>query len=345
MEKNKLAADKSMRHYNIPIFIPELACPFRCVYCNQFDISGTGKIPDPNNVIGIIEQHLATIPVKNSRIEIAFFGGNFTGIDFEKQKEYLSIAKSYLESGKVRGIRLSTRPDYISTDILNNLKSFAVTAIEIGAQSMDDDVLNNAGRGHTSGDVLKAAALIREFDFELGIQMMTGLPGDSPGKAYDTAKKIIALNADTARIYPTLVLADSKLAELFRKGYYKPQSLEEAVDLCAAIFMLFENAGVKVLRVGLHPSEALYDRGSMLAGPFHPAFGEMVMTLVWKQNLEKKINNIKGKKLRIAVHPSQINSAIGHKAANRIFFKKAFKKVCFYADESLSKYQFHVDYC
>ncbi len=333
-----------MRHYNIPIFLPELACPFRCVYCNQNDITGFMQVPKAEEVVSIIEQHLETIPVNNSYVEIAFFGGNFTGLSLEKQNKFLSIAHNYLKTGKVRGVRLSTRPDYITGDILDNLKIYGVTAIELGAQSLDEEVLSLIGRGHTAKDVKKAGEMINKNNFELGIQMMTGLPGDSKEKAINTAEKIIALNAYTTRIYPTLVINNSELANMYRKGNYKPQSIEEAVELCAELFLLFENAGVKVLRMGLHPTEAFYDSNNLLAGPFHPAFGELVMTKVWQWKIERILKSIKGKKLEIFIHPTQMNAAIGHKAANRKYFEKAFEKVYYHADKSLNKDQFYVDY-
>ncbi len=333
-----------MRHYKIPVFVPELACPFRCIYCNQYYISGKFTAPDAKDVKKTIEEHLETLPDDNRHIEIAFFGGNFTGIDIARQEEYLSVAKEYLNFGKIDGLRISTRPDYISDGVLVNLKRFGVSAIEIGAQSMDDDVLIKAGRGHNSSDVEKAARLIRQHDFELGIQMMTGLPGDTNEKAIDTAKRIIELNADNTRIYPAIVLDKSDLANIYRKKLYSPQTIEEAVELCAEIFILFENKGVKVLRMGLHPSKSFYDGENLLAGPFHPAFGELVLSKVWSKRISDHLKDKTGKELKIYVHPSQLNPAIGHQCSNKKFFSKFFKKVKYFPDESLLKGQFHVDY-
>ncbi len=339
-----MKTNQAVHYYKIPVFVPELACPFRCVYCNQYDISGVSDVPEAGEVEGLINKHLSTMPDNNCHVEVAFFGGNFTGINIIKQQEYLSVARKFVKAGKIDGIRVSTRPDYINDEILKNLKIYDVTAIEIGAQSMDDGVLLAAGRGHTSLDVKNAAGMIIKNNFELGIQMMTGLPGDTVEKAIDTAKRIVELKADTTRIYPALVLKNSSLAAMYRDNIYTPQTLEEAVALCAEIFILFEKVGVKVLRMGLHPSESFYDGESLLAGPFHPAFGELVMSKVWNKRIAANIKQNIGEELKIYVNPTQLNQAIGHKSSNKKHFSKSFDKVKYFADRSLKKDQFHVDY-
>ncbi len=335
--------NSTVRHFNIPVFIPELACPFRCVYCNQYNITGNAKVPDPGKVTEIIDTHLVTLQNRQGRIEVAFFGGSFTGLEQTLQNQYLKIANHYLEKGWVHGIRLSTRPDYISEEILSNLKQYGVTAIELGAQSMDDDVLARNGRGHGPVEVENASVMIKQFGFELGLQMMTGLPHDSMEKAMSTARKIIELKADTTRIYPTLVIRDTPLAQLFKDGAYQPQTLEEAIDLCACLFDNFQKAGVKVLRMGLHPSEGFLDGSTLLAGPFHQAFGELVMTRVWRNRLNDHIGNQKGNSITIKVGQSELNAAIGHKAQNRHYLENQFKKVHFMADTTISKGAFYVD--
>jgi histone acetyltransferase (RNA polymerase elongator complex component) len=334
-----------MRHANIPIFIPELACPFRCVFCNQYNISGTAKPPGPQDVIATIESHLKTISPELYNIEVAFFGGSFTGLKLEEQNMYLSLVAPYLEAGKVKGIRISTRPDYISKETLHNLKIKGVVAIELGAQSMNDDVLTRSGRGHTAADVILASEMILKYDFELGLQMMTGLPGDTPEFTLATAHKIIELGARTTRIYPCLVIKDTTLERMFLNGAYSPQSLDEAIDLAAMLCILFEKAGVKILRMGLHPSESFYVGDTLIAGPFHPAFGEMVLTKVWHKKISDHLNHhkIEANNIVFEVHPSQLNAAIGYKAANRLWLEKKFRYVKFLSRTDFQKNDFHVD--
>ena len=332
-----------MRHFNIPVFIPELACPFRCVYCNQYNISGTCKAPEPHEVTAIIENHLQTIDYKNNDVEIAFFGGSFTALPQEQQNAWLKMAKPWIDEGKINGIRISTRPDYVDEEILENLKNHHVTAIELGAQSMNDEVLSLAGRGHNAGQIEISAGMIRDMGFETGLQMMTGLPGDSEESAMETARRFIELKAHTTRIYPTLVIKDTDLAELYYHGNYKPQSLDEAADLCARLYMLFQSGGVKVLRMGLHPSESFYEGGSLIAGPFHPAFGEMAMSRVWHYRLSGIIPE-RAQKLVVSVHPTQINPVIGHKKVNKNWLLEKFRTVEFKAVPGFKKDQVHVDF-
>jgi histone acetyltransferase (RNA polymerase elongator complex component) len=330
-----------VRHYNIPIFIPEKACPFRCIYCNQYNITGKCKAPDENEVKEIINLYLSTIPAGDSQTEVAFFGGSFTGLAIKEQQYYLQLVQPYLQQGKVKGIRISTRPDYITSEILSSLKDHGVVAIELGAQSLNDDVLRASGRGHTSRDVETASVMIREMGFSLGLQMMTGLPGDDEEGAERTARKIIELGADCTRIYPTLVIKDTMLAEQYMRGVYKPQSMEEAVNLCARLYACFEEVGVKVLRTGLHSSEAFFNGETLLGGPFHPAFGELVQTRVWYNRLNTLACGDKEKELCIRINPKDLNAAIGHKALNKVYLLQFYKKVEFSADSSVNKGNFH----
>jgi histone acetyltransferase (RNA polymerase elongator complex component) len=332
-----------MRHYNIPVFIPELACPFRCIYCNQYNISGVCRAPGPSEVVDIIEKHLATIPPEDSETELAFFGGSFTGLSVAQQNMYLDVAKPWIGIGRITGIRISTRPDYINPDILKNLKKKHVTSIELGAQSLNDNVLKRAGRGHTVEQVKEATGLLLDMGFETGLQMMTGLPGDSDQSAIETAQMICDLKVHTTRIYPTLVIEDTDLAQLYRQGLYIPQSLEDAADLSARLYLMFERGGIKVLRMGLHTTESFYDGGSLLAGPFHPAFGEIAMTRVWYHRLKNLIPE-KGNHIKIEVHPSQLNALTGHHRKNRIWLEEKFSNVDFYSSSSLLKHEFHLNF-
>ncbi|MBK7173173.1 MAG: radical SAM protein [Bacteroidales bacterium] len=333
-----------MQHFTIPVFIPELACPNRCVFCNQQKISGTLCMPGNEEVIEIIEKRLETIPAGNA-VEIGFFGGNFTGIEPISQKNYLTIAKAYLDEGRICGIRVSTRPDYINNDALSLLKAYGVTTIELGAQSMDDNVLMYSGRGHTAEDVKKASALILENGFQLGLQMMLGLPGDTLEKAMNTAHQIIACGAGSTRIYPALVIKDTELEAHYHKGNYHPLSIEEAITWTKEIVKIFEQSSVKVLRIGLHPSEGLLSGKNLVAGPFHVAFGEMVSSALWKDEFEKELEvypilSKANSYLKVEVPIGQVNAAIGHYALNKKMLLQHFKKVVFHENEELIGRQF-----
>lgn len=319
-----------MKHYTIPVFIPELACPNRCVFCNQHSISGCHNQPTPGEVKQIIATRLSSMPLTEKHIEVGFFGGSFTGIDPQLQHDYLSIAEAFLKQKVIQGIRVSTRPDYINESALELLKSYGVTTIELGAQSMHDDVLLLSGRGHTVKDVENAARLIHKYDFILGLQMMTGLPGDSEEKAILTAKRIIELGAACTRIYPTLVIKGTELEQRFQAGLYHPQTLEDAVALTAKLLTLFNEAGVKVIRIGLHPSEDLVKGDDLLAGPFHVSFRQLVETEIWRQKLTKLIDKRTNEdEITIDIAAEEINHAIGYNGSNRKLLLNFFKKVEF----------------
>lgn len=333
-----------LKHYTIPIFIPQLACPFQCVFCNQEKITSRGHIPDVNEVQSIIEEHLSTFPKGNKHIEIGFFGGNFTGIPIVDQEKYLRVAQPYLEKGIVKGIRLSTRPDYIDEMRLHLLKKHRVTTIELGAQSMDNEVLRQSARGHTAEDVEKASRMIISAGFRLGLQMMVGLPGDTLEKAMCTAQKIISLGAIETRIYPALVIKGTKMEEWYNQGNYRPLSIEEAVFWVKTILPVFEEAGVEVTRVGLHSSTGLLSGKDLVAGPFHTSFRELAMTEVWWDRLNVLLQEEKENKIRIFVHPSQYNFAIGYYGKNRKRLQNFFTEVIFQKNPTLKENKFHVDY-
>jgi len=305
----------SYRHFTIPIFIPMQGCRFDCVFCNQRHITGKQNAMSDDEITETIKRHLETLPAQNSMIEAGFFGGSFTGLPTGDQQHYLELVKPWIQGGKISGIRLSTRPDYIHRQTLKMLKSHGVTAIELGVQSMDNDVLKQSGRGHNADQVREAAAEVRSAGFSLGLQMMTGLPGDSFEKSLKTAQAIISLGVDSTRIYPALVVRNTSLENLYRQGKYRPLSLEEAVEWCSRIVPLFEAAGVKILRLGLHPSEGLLHGNDLVAGPFHVAFGEMVHSRIW-QDILMKISPEKKSDITIFVNPQQISRAVGHRGAN-----------------------------
>jgi histone acetyltransferase (RNA polymerase elongator complex component) len=331
------------RHFTIPVFIPEEACPNRCVFCNQHRIAGAECAPSVEEVVAKVDALLQTIPV-DSKVEIGFFGGNFTGIPENEQQTYLESVQPYIASGRVQGIRLSTRPDYISHGILDLLKPYHVTAIELGAQSLVDEVLKLAGRGHTASEVHKASEMIRNHGFSLGLQMMVGLPGNTAEKSLFTAREIIRLGADCTRIYPTLVIKNTELEQLYLDEKYIPLSLEEAVNRVADIVPLFVNADVKILRIGLHPSEGLMDNTSLVAGPFHVAFGEMVFTEIWRRLISKMVfENGKRNTLTLNVANGMSNAAIGHKAKNKNLLLESFRKVIFVESPDLKGFEYYAD--
>ncbi len=302
-----------MKKGNISIFVPHLGCPNQCSFCNQKTITGKEKQPTTQDVIDATE---TALKYSGYEYEIAFFGGSFTAIDREYMVSLLSAAYEYVKSGKVSGIRISTRPDCIDEEILDVLKSFGVTSIELGAQSMDDEVLTLNNRGHLSKDVENASKLIKEYDFSLGLQMMTGLYGDTDEKAVDTAKKLIALSPDTIRIYPTVVLKDTYLAELAESGIFKMQTLDEAVSLCAKLIPMFEEKGIKVIRVGLHSSENV--KKNRIGGAYHEAFRELVESKILFDKIEK---NQKGE-YTVFANSKTVPKITGQKRANILALEK-----------------------
>lgn len=331
-----------MKHYTIPIFIPGLACPFRCVFCNQEKISGHQNIPDESEIINIIEDHLRTFRPIEKVVEVGFFGGSFTGIPMEGQRSYLKAVEPYIRSGKIWGIRLSTRPDYISEEILNMLGEHHVTTIELGAQSFDDDVLKQTRRGHTVAQTERAAKMILDNGFRLGLQMMIGLPGDTLDKALFTANKIIEAGANCTRIYPAVVIKDTVMHRWYNLGKYSPLSLDQAVDWTKQILPLFENAGVKVIRVGLHPSEGLISGDELIDGPFHPSFRELVISAIWNDLLMPLLQDETGGNIEIHVPAKELNYAIGHKSANKNMLLQKFDSVRFVADVNVPSRKFKI---
>lgn len=332
-----------VRHYNIPIFFPELACPFRCIYCNQAAISGQHQLPADEDIIRIINEYLASMTAVPRHVEVAFFGGNFTGLPLPVQQHYLELVSAFVHEGKVQGIRLSTRPDYINKAVMQLLSRFPVHAIELGAQSLNDDVLEQSGRGHSRSVVQQASETIRNHGIRLGLQMMTGLPGDTPEKAIETARSIIAFGASETRIYPCLVIKDTPLELLYQRGAYQPQPLNAAVALSAQLYELFRSAGVKVLRMGLHPSADL-NSGSLVAGPYHPSFNELVMTHIWKQHFEAHPFLASEKGLMLTVPPHQLNHAVGFEAVNKKWLLQRYSEVRFRADATLLPFSFRTNY-
>ncbi|MCD4732011.1 MAG: radical SAM protein [Bacteroidales bacterium] len=329
------------KHFNIPVFIPELACPFQCIYCNQQKISGQIKIPDSNEIVATIENYLQTIHAPNAIIELAFFGGNFTGLNQQEQVEYLKSVQPYIKQGKISGIRLSTRPDYVNKEIIEILKKYHVTTIELGAQSMDNEVLKLSKRGHTAEDTEFASKLILDSGFTLGLQMMIGLPGDTLEKARISANRIVELGADNTRIYPALVIKGTEFENMYAAGIYKPLSLDNAVSWSKDLLKIFESGGVDIIKLGLHPSEGLLSGHDLIAGPFHQSFRELVLTKIWGELFEPMLLK-KGEKIEIFVPPDQFNYAVGYEARNKKLLLNNFREVVFKPSSNLKRRIFKV---
>jgi len=305
-----------MRNFNIPVFVPHMGCPFDCVFCNQKYITGKQKPVTADEVKSIIENQLSTLPKEDRYIEAAFFGGSFTGIEADMQEELLSAAYEYVKSGRIDGIRVSTRPDYIDDAILERLEKYSVKSIELGVQSLDSEVLKAANRGHTVHDVENAVNLIRKYSFKLGLQMMTGLPADTKEKSISTAEKIIALKPDFVRIYPTLVVKDTFLEKLYLKGDYKPQTVDEAVDVCKELLKRFNKADIPVIRIALMTTEEISPDGSVVAGPFHESFRELVEAAIYYDLMADSLENCSCKNAEFKVNDREISKAVGNRRSN-----------------------------
>ena len=278
----------SKNYYIIPVFISHQGCPHQCVFCNQDRIAGKYEEVFASDVRKIIDEYLETINSKGATIEVSFFGGTFTAIDVNKQKELLEVAREYKQKGLIHKIRLSTRPDAILPYILGYLKEYKVDIIELGVQSLDDEVLRKAGRGHSVNDVVVASKLIKEAGFTLGHQIMPGLPGDSFDIDIETTKKSIEMKPDICRIYPSLVIKDTPMEDMYNRGNYVPYSLDEAVYISGEMLKLYNDAKIKVIRIGLRPTDTITTGKDIVDGPFHPAFRELVEGHLICETLNKK---------------------------------------------------------
>ncbi len=318
------------KQYVIPIFVPHLGCPNDCIFCNQKSISGQKKNITKDDVKKIIDYYLENIKDKDANKEVAFFGGSFTAIEVEKQEELLGEAYKYIKDGKINSIRISTRPDYIDRKILKRLKKYKVKTIELGVQSANDYVLQRSGRGHTFEDVKKASKLIRWFRFNLGHQMMVGLPESTKIDELNTAKALIKLKPKMVRIYPVLVVKGTKLEKEYQEGVYEPLPLVQAVEICEELVRMFADNKIEVIRIGLQNTDEISEPGSnnsqVVAGPFHPAFRQLVESGMWYEAIVGKIKklNVKVKEVQVTVNPIDVNNVIGHKKENILKLKDTY---------------------
>ncbi len=330
-------------HAIIPIFIPHLGCPNDCVFCNQKKITARTMPLSREDMTGMIDRYLKTIYGRGiGTVEIAFYGGSFTGIPMEQQQEYLSVAKAYKDSGQVQKIHLSTRPDYINDEILNNLKHYGADIIELGVQSFDEEVLRLSNRGHDRETVFKASRLIQEYGFELGLQLMIGLPGDTYEKSVRSAEEAAKIGPSIARLYPTVIIRDTELYEMYQRGEYRPLFMEETIRTTKDMYLILTGAGVNVIRVGLKSTD-LINEGGEIAGGYHPAFRQLVESEIAKEQMESQLLELSpalSDKVDISFYssPASLSNMIGNRRSNRIYFEKKYPHVrfTFHADTNLS---------
>lgn len=329
------------KHKNLSIFVPHAGCPNQCSFCDQRSISGTQNPPTAAEVAELCDKYL---PQENGAdYEIAFFGGSFTAIDREYMISLLSSAYPFVEKGRAMGIRISTRPDCISEEILGILKRYGVTSIELGAQSMQDDVLKMNLRGHTAEDVEKASVLIKRYGFSLGLQMMTGLYGQKNYREYalDTAEKFVKLKPDTVRIYPTVTLKNTLLEQKFIQGGYTPPTLAETVKICAELMDVFESSNIRIIKMGLHADTGLENK--IVAGPYHPAFRELCISQRCLSRIKRQLTKKENKGYIIRVNPKELSQWKGQKNSNIHSLSSMGYNVQITADDSVPKGEFTID--
>ena len=317
------------KRYIIPIFVPHLGCPNDCIFCNQKSISGKKKKTTKEEVRDIVDNYLENVK-EDAQIEIAFFGGSFTAIEEKEQEELLKTAYRYVRQGKVESIRISTRPDCINKEILKRLKKYGVKTIELGVQSANDYILKRTNRGHTFKDVKKSSKLIRWYGFRLGHQMMVGLPESTREDEINTAKELVKLKPSMVRIYPVLVVKNTQLEKEYNKGIYEPLSVVQAVETCKELVRMFANKNIDIIRIGLQNTDEISDpnnkQSEVVAGPFHPAFRQLVESGMWYDAIVAKIKklNMKVKEVEVTINPVDSNNVIGHKKENVLKLKELY---------------------
>lgn len=324
----RLGLWRLMKHVNIPIFIPHLGCPNGCVFCNQRSISGKESF-DVEAMERDVRQVLSTI-IRPCEVEIAFFGGSFTGIDRDLMVSLLERAERFVREGSVDAIRLSTRPDYICDEILEILSRYSVKTIELGLQSMDDDVLAAAKRGHTAEDGRRACALVKQYGFSLIGQMMVGLPESDAESEIATAKALCDMAVDGVRVYPTVVFEDTELCEMAKAGQYRPLTTDEAVARTKAVLDVFRVRDVPCIRVGLCASENLAS-DKVYGGAAHSAIGELAMGEIFYEEMCRLLNesgDVSGKKVIFYVPRGAVSRAVGQKRTNIERICKKYSPLC-----------------
>ena len=318
------------KQYIIPIFVPHLGCPNDCIFCNQKSISGQKENMTKEKAKEIIEDYLENIKAEEAEVEIAFYGGSFTAIEAKQQEELLETAYQYIQAGKVESIRISTRPDAIDKETLKRLKKYKVKTIELGVQSANDYILKRSNRGHNFATVKKASKMIRWNGFKLGHQMMVGLPESTRIDEINTAKALIKLKPKMVRIYPVLIVKNTRLEEEYNQGKYEPLPLVQAVEVCKELVRMFADKKIDIIRVGLQNTEEIAEPGTkeseVVAGPYHPAFRQLVESALWNDAVVGKIKklNVKVKEVEVTVNPIDSNNVIGHKKENVLKLKETY---------------------
>lgn len=308
----------------IPVFVPHIGCKELCVFCNQRKISGSQKPYDRDDILRLLDD---AVFEEGREYELAFYGGSFTAIPLPQQIKLLHAVRKHIDKGLISSIRISTRPDAINEEKLKILKDYSVKTIELGAQSMSDRVLSLSGRGHSAEAVIISSELIKKQGFKLGLQMMTGLPGSNDATDIETAKKIASLEPDFVRIYPTVVVKGTALEQMLKEGNYKEHSVEDAVRVCAEIIPVFEKKGIKIIRLGLNPTEDLGEN-FVIGGAYHPALGELANSRLMLNIVKDMLNKVileKDKTLKIYVNPKLVSQLIGQRRANIVRLKKEYQ--------------------
>ncbi len=333
--------EKRLKPFIVPVFIPNMGCPHRCVFCEQRKITAQ----DPKGVREERVRRILDAAVRSRHFdparkpEVAFFGGTFTRLPAAKMRALLKAVRPYMEAGLFHSIRISTRPDAVDDKTLNLLKKYGVLTVELGVQSMDDRVLRLSERGHTAADTARAVRLLKSRGFRAGVQLMPGLPGDTPDIFLDTIERVIRLAPDMARIYPALVLRGTPLAREYAAGRYRPLTLRAAVDLCARACVRLEESGIPVIRMGLMSSPSLLEEGQIIAGPWHPAFGFLVRSAVFQEKIDPLLPGPGvTDRIRIHVSPREIPLLRGYRnrGLERIREKTGAGEVRITPDETLS---------
>lgn len=330
-----------MKHINVALFVVHKGCPHMCSFCNQRSISGSQKDLTPDDVHSAVK--IAVDSLNESQAaggEIAFFGGSFTMVEREYMLSLLEAAYEYVEKGIFKGIRISTRPDGINGEICGILKKYGVTAVELGAQSLDDRVLMLNERGHNAEQVANACVMLKEYGFEVGLQMMTGLYGSEDSDSLETAKKIIELAPATVRIYPTVVLKGTRLYELMKSGEFKPKGVDETVELCAGLIEMFENAGIKVIRVGLHSGGGVEE--GFAGGAYHPALRELCEGRLYYNRALMLLEKGESGRYILGVNPKEISKMTGQKKENLIRLREKGFDCTVKGMEGLTKYEVEI---
>lgn len=334
-------------HAIIPIFIPHEGCPNSCVFCNQNRITANEKPVPASEVSGIINSRLATLRGRGlTAVEVAFYGGSFTGLPADRQSGYLEIAYFYKQKHEINKIRLSTRPDYINDVVLSNLKQFGVDTIELGVQSFDDNVLEKAGRGHGSAVVYESSRMIRDYGFDLGIQLMIGLPGDTYEKDVFSANELVKVKPQIARLYPTMVIDGTELRRMYLASEYTPLTLSESITITKQMYRIISGAGINIIRVGLKSKDLINNPQE----GFHPAFRQLVESEIAKEDLEKQIGSFPDFPQNAYVHllsnGKSFSNLIGHRKSNKEYFSEKYPllKFSYEIDNALADDQYTVKF-